>query len=175
MIFSYVVARQFYSPFVLLLIENLRLAAQLLGFDNFIPPFATATGQDIIKGVNYGSGGAGIRDDTGRQLVFLSHFYINFLNFFLVHPKIIVIYFIWQIHSCLISPFSPTKHFGLLLRLQVGFFMCLTILPKYLIQCEYLSSYFGRLPFILIFFFLESIVYLGENDNLNDIWFAHLY
>ncbi|XP_071937490.1 GDSL esterase/lipase At1g29670 [Coffea arabica] len=42
--------------------------AQLLGFDNFIPPYATARGQDIIKGVNYGSGGAGIRDETSFQL-----------------------------------------------------------------------------------------------------------
>ncbi|XP_027101519.1 GDSL esterase/lipase At1g29670-like [Coffea arabica] len=41
--------------------------AQLLGFDNFIPPYATARGQDIIKGVNYGSGGAGIRDETSFQ------------------------------------------------------------------------------------------------------------
>nr|XP_043625726.1 uncharacterized protein LOC122597160 [Erigeron canadensis] len=42
---------------------------QLLGFvDNFIPPYATATNPEISKGVNYGSGGAGIRDDTGRNL-----------------------------------------------------------------------------------------------------------
>ncbi|XAR66619.1 Triacylglycerol lipase [Bertholletia excelsa] len=39
-----------------------------LGFDDSPPPFATARGQDILKGVNYASGGAGIRDETGRQL-----------------------------------------------------------------------------------------------------------
>ena len=44
-------------------------AAKLLGFENFIPPFATARGRDILKGVNYGSGGAGIRDETGQMLV----------------------------------------------------------------------------------------------------------
>ncbi|PSS29030.1 GDSL esterase/lipase [Actinidia chinensis var. chinensis] len=42
--------------------------AKLLGFANFIPPFATARGQDILMGVNYGSGASGIRDETGQQL-----------------------------------------------------------------------------------------------------------
>ncbi|KAK9267843.1 hypothetical protein L1049_010279 [Liquidambar formosana] len=41
--------------------------AQLLGFDNFIPPFATATGPDILQGVNYASGAAGIRQESGQQ------------------------------------------------------------------------------------------------------------
>ncbi|KAL3528218.1 hypothetical protein ACH5RR_012874 [Cinchona calisaya] len=54
--------------------------AQLLGFDNFIPPFATARGQDIIKGVNYGSGGAGIRDDTSRNLGDVISFNKQLLN-----------------------------------------------------------------------------------------------
>ncbi|KAH6825567.1 hypothetical protein C2S53_016373 [Perilla frutescens var. hirtella] len=39
--------------------------AQLLGFDKSIPPFANATNEDILGGVNYGSGGAGILDDSG--------------------------------------------------------------------------------------------------------------
>ncbi|CAH9106006.1 unnamed protein product [Cuscuta epithymum] len=42
--------------------------AQLLGFDNFIPSYATASGQQILKGVNYASAAAGIREETGRQL-----------------------------------------------------------------------------------------------------------
>ncbi|XP_052180814.1 GDSL esterase/lipase At1g29670-like [Diospyros lotus] len=42
--------------------------AELLGFDSFIPPFATASGTTILSGVNYGSGAAGIRDETGQQL-----------------------------------------------------------------------------------------------------------
>ncbi|XP_052203265.1 GDSL esterase/lipase At5g45670-like [Diospyros lotus] len=42
--------------------------AELLGFDDYIPPYATARGQDILKGVNYASAAAGIRDETGRQL-----------------------------------------------------------------------------------------------------------
>ncbi|KAI7993753.1 GDSL esterase/lipase [Camellia lanceoleosa] len=44
------------------------IIGQLLGFDRFIQPFATAKGWDILMGVNYGSGGAGIRDETGQQL-----------------------------------------------------------------------------------------------------------
>ncbi|PIN02437.1 Triacylglycerol lipase [Handroanthus impetiginosus] len=43
-------------------------AAELLGFDNYIPPSASAQGKDIIKGVNYASGGAGIRSETGQIL-----------------------------------------------------------------------------------------------------------
>ncbi|KAI3466780.1 hypothetical protein Pfo_023443 [Paulownia fortunei] len=38
--------------------------AEFLGFDKPIPPFATANGPEILKGVNYGSGSAGILDDT---------------------------------------------------------------------------------------------------------------
>ncbi|MCD7451665.1 hypothetical protein HAX54_012986 [Datura stramonium] len=41
--------------------------AELIGFDTFIPPFATARGNEILKGVNYGSGVAGIRDETGYR------------------------------------------------------------------------------------------------------------
>ncbi|KAD3338072.1 hypothetical protein E3N88_33593 [Mikania micrantha] len=42
--------------------------AQLLGFDKFIPPFATAKGREIVNGVNYASGAAGIRDETAEHL-----------------------------------------------------------------------------------------------------------
>lgn len=45
------------------------IAAEQLGFDNYIPPFATARGMEILKGVNYASGSAGIRNETGRQKV----------------------------------------------------------------------------------------------------------
>ncbi|CAK9154690.1 unnamed protein product [Ilex paraguariensis] len=44
------------------------IIGELLGFDDFIPPFATTNGSDILKGVNYGSGGAGIRSETGKTL-----------------------------------------------------------------------------------------------------------
>ncbi|KAM7505879.1 hypothetical protein LguiB_004783 [Lonicera macranthoides] len=44
------------------------ILAELLGFDDYIPPFATARGTDIVGGVNYGSGGAGIRAETGLNL-----------------------------------------------------------------------------------------------------------
>ncbi|KAL2343234.1 hypothetical protein Fmac_004519 [Flemingia macrophylla] len=42
--------------------------AELLGFDDFIPPFADASGDEILKGVNYASAAAGIREETGQQL-----------------------------------------------------------------------------------------------------------
>lgn len=41
---------------------------ELLGLDKIIPSFATARARDILIGVNYASGGAGIRDETGKQL-----------------------------------------------------------------------------------------------------------
>ncbi|XP_057430135.1 GDSL esterase/lipase At1g29670-like [Lotus japonicus] len=41
---------------------------ELLGFDGYIPPYATARGQDILMGVNYASAAAGIREETGQQL-----------------------------------------------------------------------------------------------------------
>ncbi|KAL7160350.1 hypothetical protein ABFS83_01G089000 [Erythranthe nasuta] len=44
------------------------ILAQLLGFNSSVPPFATALGNDIIKGVNYASGSSGIRSETGEQL-----------------------------------------------------------------------------------------------------------
>ncbi|CAI0560907.1 unnamed protein product [Linum tenue] len=42
--------------------------AEQLGFDDYIPPYVTASGQDVLGGVNYASAAAGIREETGRQL-----------------------------------------------------------------------------------------------------------
>ncbi|GMI81094.1 hypothetical protein like AT1G29660 [Hibiscus trionum] len=44
------------------------IIVQLLGFQEFIPPFATSRGHEILKGVNYASGSAGILDESGQQL-----------------------------------------------------------------------------------------------------------
>ncbi|KAL4562179.1 hypothetical protein LXL04_034373 [Taraxacum kok-saghyz] len=54
--------------------------AQLLGFKNFIPPFATAKDEEIINGVNYASGGAGIRDETGQHMGSLISFSKQIIN-----------------------------------------------------------------------------------------------
>ncbi|XP_058749185.1 GDSL esterase/lipase At1g29670-like [Vicia villosa] len=43
------------------------IIGQLLGFGKFIPPFANTTGFDILKGVNYASASAGIRNETGKR------------------------------------------------------------------------------------------------------------
>ena len=45
------------------------MTAELLGFDDFIPPYAEASGDAVLKGVNYASAAAGIREETGQQLV----------------------------------------------------------------------------------------------------------
>ncbi|KAL8090917.1 hypothetical protein AgCh_040110 [Apium graveolens] len=44
------------------------ILGKLLGFANYTPPHATARGRDIVKGLNYGSGGAGILTESGRHL-----------------------------------------------------------------------------------------------------------
>ncbi|GMY37793.1 GDSL esterase/lipase At5g45670-like [Fagus crenata] len=51
-----------------MLIVNLLSRAELLGFDKHIPPFANTNGCDILKGVNYASASAGIREETGKHL-----------------------------------------------------------------------------------------------------------
>lgn len=35
----------------------------------YITPCAQARGEDIMRGVNYASAAAGVREETGRQLV----------------------------------------------------------------------------------------------------------
>uniref|UniRef100_A0ACD5VUJ3 Uncharacterized protein n=1 Tax=Avena sativa TaxID=4498 RepID=A0ACD5VUJ3_AVESA len=42
--------------------------AQLLGFDNFIPPYAATGGDQLLNGANFASAAAGIRAETGQQL-----------------------------------------------------------------------------------------------------------
>lgn len=44
-------------------------AGQLLGFQNYIPPYSRTRGSALLRGVNYASGAAGIRDETGNNLV----------------------------------------------------------------------------------------------------------
>ncbi|KAJ0836780.1 putative triacylglycerol lipase [Helianthus annuus] len=44
------------------------LIGELLGFDEYIPTYATVTDQHISQGVNYASGGSGIREETGSHL-----------------------------------------------------------------------------------------------------------
>ncbi|KAJ6681772.1 GDSL-LIKE LIPASE/ACYLHYDROLASE-RELATED [Salix koriyanagi] len=46
------------------------IIAEILGFHNYIPPFATAREADMLYGLNYASGSAGIRDETGQELFF---------------------------------------------------------------------------------------------------------
>ena len=52
-------------------------AAQLLGFPNYIPPYERTRGPALIRGVNYASGAAGIRDETGTNLVYIESIIYN--------------------------------------------------------------------------------------------------
>lgn len=53
------------------------LTAELLGFEGYISPYSTARDQEILQGVNYASAAAGIREETGQQLVL---FFLSMLN-----------------------------------------------------------------------------------------------
>ncbi|XP_076948610.1 GDSL esterase/lipase At1g29670-like [Bidens hawaiensis] len=44
------------------------IIGQLLGFDEYVPTYAAVTDQHINQGVNYASGGSGIREETGSHL-----------------------------------------------------------------------------------------------------------
>ncbi|KAL8268292.1 hypothetical protein R6Q59_002090 [Mikania micrantha] len=44
------------------------IIGELLGFDEYIPTYATVTDQHISQGVNYASGGSGIREETGSHM-----------------------------------------------------------------------------------------------------------
>jgi hypothetical protein len=59
------------------------LIAEQLGFNGYIPSYANARGRRILQGVNYASAAAGIREETGQQLV------PNFLLCFKCHHMII--------------------------------------------------------------------------------------
>ncbi|KAK1424858.1 hypothetical protein QVD17_20198 [Tagetes erecta] len=44
------------------------IIGELLGFKEYIPSYATVTDQHISQGVNYASGGSGIREETGSHM-----------------------------------------------------------------------------------------------------------
>lgn len=52
------------------------VAAELLGFEDYIPAFASSIGEQSLKGVNYASGGGGILEETGFHLVIPTLYYI---------------------------------------------------------------------------------------------------
>ncbi|KAJ4703734.1 GDSL esterase/lipase [Melia azedarach] len=56
------------------------IIGELLGFDNFIPPFTGVWTSDIMSGVNYASAAAGILDQTGIDVG--GHFSMNMQLFF---------------------------------------------------------------------------------------------
>ncbi|XP_025621756.1 GDSL esterase/lipase At5g45670 [Arachis hypogaea] len=48
-------------------LTTIDIIGQQLGFEEFIPPFANTSGYDILKGVNYASGAAGILVESGSH------------------------------------------------------------------------------------------------------------
>ncbi|XP_039060482.1 GDSL esterase/lipase At1g29670-like [Hibiscus syriacus] len=62
--------------------------AEFLGFNISIPPFAKLVGENISNGVNYASGSAGIRDETGRNLGDRIPFNIQILNHICITSRI---------------------------------------------------------------------------------------
>ncbi|KAM3393866.1 hypothetical protein P3S68_002867 [Capsicum galapagoense] len=59
--------------------------AELLGFDDYSPPYATARGRQILRGVNLASAAAGIREETGQQLVLILYFIFIIITFALFY------------------------------------------------------------------------------------------
>ncbi|KAK7315544.1 hypothetical protein VNO77_34095 [Canavalia gladiata] len=43
------------------------IISELMGFPNYIPPVLNTSGHDIMRGVNYASGGSGILEETGSH------------------------------------------------------------------------------------------------------------
>nr|GMD13203.1 GDSL esterase/lipase [Ipomoea batatas] len=56
------------------------ILAQLLGFDSYIPPFGRVRGRELLRGVNYASGAAGIRDETGNNLAYAAALLKDYLQ-----------------------------------------------------------------------------------------------
>lgn len=56
-----------------------------MGFDGYISPYSTARDQEVLRGVNYASAAAGIREETGQQLVNIFHYFK--LVYFLIDLK----------------------------------------------------------------------------------------
>ncbi|KAI3464304.1 hypothetical protein Pfo_020967 [Paulownia fortunei] len=53
------------------------ILAQLLGFPNYIPPYASARGRALLQGANYASGASGIRDEIFILLLQGDHMSMN--------------------------------------------------------------------------------------------------
>ncbi|KAK5844424.1 hypothetical protein PVK06_000563 [Gossypium arboreum] len=45
-----------------------QVPSELLGFDDYIPPYSTTSGRQILGEVNYASAAARIREETGQKL-----------------------------------------------------------------------------------------------------------
>ncbi|KAG5033207.1 hypothetical protein JHK85_017189 [Glycine max] len=69
---------------------SIDLIAQLLGFENFIPPFANTSGSDTLKGVNYASGAAGILPESGTHMGANINLRVQMLNHLFMYSTIAI-------------------------------------------------------------------------------------
>ncbi|KAK3195728.1 hypothetical protein Dsin_027038 [Dipteronia sinensis] len=88
------------------------ILAELLEFETYIPPFANARGQAILKGVNYASGAAGIRGETGQHLGARISFNKQLINHQITLSRIQIITAINQSAAVNISKCLYTVGFG---------------------------------------------------------------
>ena len=57
------------------------VAAETLGFESYAPPYLSpqASGKNLLTGANFASAAAGIRAETGQQLVCI-HMHIHIIS-----------------------------------------------------------------------------------------------
>lgn len=82
------------------------ISVQFQGFTTPIQPFPNATNEEIVRGVNYGSGAAGILEESGSRLVNTTCNEIKHLNFYtliLLHISVLYIYLLILIMFMFIS------------------------------------------------------------------------
>ncbi|KAK7332117.1 hypothetical protein VNO80_28865 [Phaseolus coccineus] len=63
--------------------------AEFLGFEESVPPYANTSGSDILKGVNYASGAAGILSESGKHLGDNIHLEKQLRNHRVIYSKIV--------------------------------------------------------------------------------------
>ncbi|KAL5839226.1 hypothetical protein ACOSQ3_011932 [Xanthoceras sorbifolium] len=81
------------------------MIGELLGLKAYLPPFSSAFTHDILKGVNYASGTAGILDETGKEMGDNISFNIQIL-----HHRCIVSHIIARLRSSNLYNDTAAQH-----------------------------------------------------------------
>lgn len=127
-------------------------AAELLGLGNIIRPYLGIR-NNILKGVNYGSGAAGILDESGKTQVWLNKQSIHITNFYIRLKTNIIYIFLkggrYSMNAQLFNHKSIVRRIALLLGGKVA-------AAEYLNKCIY------------------SIT-IGSNDYVNNYFLPEYY